>query len=108
MKKHNVLENNRLIAKFMGEDSLTEFNWVLFRNGIGVQYESNWSELMPVVEKIETSILDGDVVIKIEGDNCFITYGDTWNLYSTLDSKIESTYQAVVEFIKWYNEQTNS
>lgn len=111
MTHEEIIEGNRLIAEFMGlphhydtddnlmfehcEDSL------IYPQDLG--YHTSWDWLMPVVEKIET-LEDGDAIVTIEMDNCQIVYGlDNAALFDTSD-KIGNTYAAVVEFIKWYNQ----
>jgi len=71
----------------------------------GLQYKYSWDWLMPVVEKIE-GLRDSkgnayrfsiDMCnAQIEGANIEILGGAF---------KLDTTYKAVVEFIKWYNEQ---
>ena len=80
-------------------------------------YHISWDWLMPVVEKIESIQLPSPsmipVRVKISGTSCSIFKG-TWNddkegfisKYFQEDEKgekIQSTYDAVVEFIEWYN-----
>jgi len=91
-----------------------------------LRFHDSWDWLMPVVEKIETIVLPKgtfedwpypeNVSISIRIDSCWINVGD--NMWSKqvkgrefLDhhnhkkgTKIQSTYAAVVEFIKWYNQ----
>ena len=96
----------------------------LCRNHGQLRYSTSWDWLMPVVEKIEEmnyvvqisawpdrkysrgKLMESWVErrCKIEdehsdGDEPPYGFG-----YST-DSKIESVYKAIVEFIKWYNSQ---
>ena len=100
-------ENNMLIAKFMGNptifnevDDATLFNikeqWNLVYALDELRYDSSWNWLMPVLEKIE-GICFEDVE-----DNIF----DAEDCYSIKDTipNIHSTYAAIVEFIKSYNE----
>lgn len=87
--------NNKLLADFINcenpqawEDapSLFEYDW-------------NW--LMQVVDKIESL----GVVVEIRENVCYIETS-TNNYYSELEeTKIQATYKACVEFVKWYNEQ---
>lgn len=84
------------------------------------KYDSDWNWLMPVVEKIEkikisTSTIGVSVEIRdkacrifkgewcesIEGFTSFVSYSGNTKQYT----KIEVTWLAVVEFIKWYNKQ---
>ena len=80
-----------------------------------LKYHKRWDKLMPVVEKIEsiTFNIGKEVVttwVHILGDGCFI---DQRNETITLQpnkpeqnlSKLEATYRAVLEFIKWHNEK---
>ena len=97
----NTKENNKLIAKFMGYDKksyLTKEDYI---------YHNSWDWLMPVIEKIENSkecfsfeIKESFVFISSNGHN-FIHH---WN-YSEYSSKIEAVYMAVIDFIKWYNDE---
>lgn len=61
-------------------------------------FDNSWDWLMEVVSKIEK--LNFEVIIIYE--SCKI--GDIVEIYSNT-SKIESVWKAVVEFIKYYNEQ---
>lgn len=84
-----------------------------------------WQTLMPVVEKIESIRHIGidKVYLKIEGHTCQIrTYfdvkeflrltgddkneGNKFKVGHTAKTKIEATYHAVLDFIKWYNSKT--
>ena len=81
-----------------------------------VIFNSSWDWLMPVVEKIEVLEVGNNKDLK---DIFVILKKGTCKIYvqtnSTLDkfyyeeyyfkgSLIENTYKAVVQFIKWYNE----
>ena len=73
-----------------------------------LRYDISWDWLMPVVEKIETmsyrtSISTYSTLIeRVSKDGDPIIYFPT----SSGDSfKREATYKAVVDFIKWHNEQ---
>lgn len=81
-----------------------------------LKYDTSWDWLITVVEKIE-SIKDeyhGHFGVYISSNNCTIQatnfrpdkrIPDPPHYFAnyTLNSKIESTYQAAVEFIKWHN-----
>lgn len=105
MKEQEIIEGNKLIAKFMGglihARNATKI-WVRFDDKDFVRlstlkYNKNWNSLMPVIEKLNTSIpnLDKSIYV-LEQKDCF------WDLKITSDINI--VYKAVVEFIKWYNE----
>lgn len=73
------MENNKLIAEFMGWD-----------NGIiELKFHASWDWLMPVVEKIE-QVHEG---VPQELMNV--------SLFST----IYDVYKAVVKYIEWYNQK---
>ena len=69
-----------------------------------LKYDSDWNSLILVVEKIESLGFD----VRIRKDDCVIYYNtdkrDEVVLYVEHEKgKLLSTYQAVIEFIKWYN-----
>jgi len=125
MKESKILEGNKLIAEFMGWGNVVDYISeievyhraspscssmfikfpVLLYN---FKYNESWDWLMPVVEKIESL----GYALKIIQNNCFIygsTMGDHTEYFKNVgygESKLESTWLTVVEFIKWYNEQT--
>ncbi|MFT6125735.1 MAG: hypothetical protein ACJAVA_000176 [Flavobacteriaceae bacterium] len=83
-----------------------------------LEFDSDWNLLMSVVEKIE-SIKDnhhGYFGVYINSNSCTIQGTDLRTdvkqeppiYYSNfvLSDKMQSTYQAVVEFIKWLNKQS--
>lgn len=106
-------ENNELIAEFMGfklQDNLNE-RWVgqwfanptdVWSNRIEIlHFDSSWDWLMPVVEKIETTN-NGCTLVIIEDERCHIDNQNGIEIDSVGHTKIEATYNAVVEFIKKY------
>ena len=79
-------------------------------------FHSSWDWLMPVVEKIECKWVDGGqaiVQIRAYQVQIFLEVGYRNILFATNQgydgkrgNKIDNTYKAVIEFIKWYNTQT--
>lgn len=103
----NIQEGNKLIAIWM--DRPYEFPRLKFSTGemykveIAPNYDSDWNELMPVVEKIEQDNYGVKQCRKVVE----IYYDDTKEviLRTKEKSRIESLYKAVVGFIQWYNTQ---
>jgi len=118
-------DSNKLIAEFDGV-KLTDRNGesaVFMIEGSHIAeyfrctkyntYHEDWNMLMPVVEKIEA--LDGLYIVEIFARACIISYMVNHNWpkdkgivahfnASNTNSKLEATYQAVVQFIQWYNQ----
>jgi hypothetical protein len=112
----NTTENNKLIAEFMSLSYRTKKDYQgwykdsSFTDRIcsfdGLKFHSDWNWLMEVVEKIEDL---KHCQIDISLNWCRIGYKDTLFNYDSRNhfkdiTKIESVYNACVEFIKWYNE----
>jgi hypothetical protein len=97
-------ENNKVIAKFMGLVIITDgISFFDTNYNFLKKYQSDWNDLMEVVEKIESL----GVVVEIRENVCYIETSLN-DYYSELeDTKLQATYKAVVRFIKWYNEQKN-
>ena len=72
---------------------------VSFKAGVWtkMKYHSSWDWLMPVVEKIEHT----SAYVNVKGCHVKIS---TW-VDVNAPTKLEAVHKAVVEFIKWYNEQ---
>jgi len=128
-------ESNVLIAEFMGAEktgaatiaidgSITDLykvgiyrnsTWLYYdkptRNGIyeisGLQYDTSWSWLMPVVEKIESLVInDNRLTFRISQNMAYIYQLIPLNskliVSSESKTKIEATYEAIIQFIQWY------
>ena len=86
------MEDNKLIAEFMGVEHVKMFRRASSQHTFdGVQYHISWDWLMPVVDRIEDYLSDN--VGKVG-------YFDECLSSNNLDVR----YQAVVEFIKTYND----
>jgi hypothetical protein len=126
-------EGNKLIAGFMGfKTSRVDHNNRLVYNEEyesgdrarekEVIYHTSWDWLMPVVEKIENMVLHEALKegvsafdVSINGGWCEIEMGSQYGMafpeidfeviQHSSDSKLNSTWLAIVEFIQWYNNQ---
>jgi hypothetical protein len=115
-----MMEDNKLIAEFMGFQQTT-LGWydaeeTLIRVEIDntfdtLRFDTDWRWLMRVVDRIE-SIEDGKYDVNIlKNGTIIVDYGaggmSICNNVGKIgyDEKIEHTYQAVVDFIKWYNQK---
>ena len=99
------MNDNKLIAEFMGIPSYKQGRYLMFeyadnnhRTEQDLAYHTSWDWLMPVVQKCyETEII---VQPAVEGGcSGLITFPLIGLPY------MESTYNAVVEFIKEYNDR---
>lgn len=127
MESNTLPSDNELIAQFMGKgfkgdkDSFPETHaaWLAY-----LEYDASWDWLMPVVEKIENIRHIGidAVYFQIKGHQAQIwTYfdvkeflrmtgddkndGNKFKVGHSAKTKIEATYHACLDFIKWYNQQ---
>ena len=102
--------NNKLIAEFLGIQ-VEEGQERIYINGLGTKlieetFNTDWNWLMEVVDKIDSL----GYIFKLQGNSATFFKNKTfkepiWNDSFIGNTKIEATYNAVVEFIKWYNEQ---
>lgn len=135
--EQSIIENNKLIAEFMGyfykkEGEIEYWNHndkyikpravTRIDKGERLEFNTSWDWLMPVVEKIEnTNVVRlyaknwQGVEVRIfktlnTGDNyCEINHiRHSGNKIITIthnkESKIQCVYEAVIDFINWYNE----
>lgn len=126
MEKNEIIEGNKLIAEFDGwkrvgsassSEDLKDIpfykkfdnNGKVIHDGIyhHPTYHDNWSTLMPVVEKIGKLTVDNKFVeVELKtNDTCVISIEDVYFEEEAEDTLIKATWQAVVDFIKWYNTQ---
>ena len=102
----NTIESNRLIAEFMGAHSYNKRELFVPIHGICyhdtielgrgkvLKYHKSWDWLMPVVEKC--------LIGEAESPERLIS-----NIYENICTlSLNSTYNACIEFIEWYNLQS--
>jgi len=95
MKDKEIEEGNKVIAEFW-------FNESELNEGQQYTFHENWNALMPVVEKIE----EMNNTVRIQDVVCDISIigGNSISYWRKESPKILNTWKAVVEFIKWHNE----
>jgi len=102
------LESNKLIAEFMGLEIITDgISWFDKKFKSLKKYHESWDCLMSVVEKIETFECNGEKYILESvgnGAKFILEYGTRPFNDCICETKIESVYKAVLEFINWHNE----
>ena len=128
----STIENNKILAQFEKEQ-YSFLGWVLPDRARMVEvkiniweeseifkdsellYHSSWDWLMPVAKKIDTIVFGlmvggklenkspDETLLKITGKDSNIIFHQGRLFVS---SDIEEAYNACVEFIKWYNEQS--
>jgi hypothetical protein len=120
MKQTEIFRGNKLIAEFLNENIDEDFinsETAFFESPF--KYDIHWGCLMRAVEKIE-SIEDpyhGRFGVHIVSNSCSIQSTNFrpdkripdpphYASYITGKDKIEATWLAVVEFIKWYSKKT--
>jgi len=91
---NKIEDQNKLIAEFMGYQLKGR------KLSDEMIYDTSWDWLMPVVEKIEEHGYD----VIIRKDNVEIMCENVRDIECFNTGKHITTYQAVVEFIKRYNE----
>jgi hypothetical protein len=107
-----IIEGNSLIRVFENPLMGIKDGWVIEASTgerlypvASLNYHKDWNSLMPVVEKIEGL----GYSVFIQNDCCWIKAAKPRIKLPPIthlkDSKIESTWQAVVEFIKYFNNQ---
>ena len=100
----NIIENNKLIAEFMGYEFITNNIFInrlpkdFLNNSESYKcFHNSWDWLIPVVKKCligEAETNRPDLVLYI--------------YESLVDLEINLVYKDIIEFIKWYNQQNKS
>ena len=120
MQDKEIKEGNKLIAEFMGWE--IKSNRALQHDDYGIvrgmlltdlPFNKSWDELMPVVENIEI-VHYSNYSVCIMKDSCDISLStkytiagddiDAPSFEKNKTTKLISTFESVVEFIKWYNQ----
>ena len=114
MTQEQINDNNKLIAEFMmGEKVVDGLNIPLmayldskgdYHHEEDLHYHSSWDWLMPVVEKIESDGRTYQCVQQLHTVYFYDVKTKGTISFSCKETKLESTYEAVVKFIKWYND----
>lgn len=115
MDTTEIIQGNRIIAEFMGlqyDDHDEKWHDGKYFATDSLLYNTDWSRLMPVVEKIESvghsTTISSDVREAITDKYCceILHKGALVSnlFYKNSKTKIEAVWLAVIEFIKWYNQ----
>lgn len=108
--------DNELIAEFMGWNKDAVGLWLVpdcFAGRHRIKlfstdqliFDSSWDWLMPVVEKINnTKNKYGSTDVIIYCRTCHINDPEQIIIEATGKNMFEATYKAVVEFIRWHNQ----
>lgn len=124
MMNKEILENNKLIAEFIGWTNVLDCKYSEFishKDWVMAQYYStdkhkkrtthiklfkyheSWDWLMPVIGKIEDLGYPTTISKWAEEQvNCCSIDGVV-DFNSKSDNKLKVTYGAIIEFINWYN-----
>lgn len=101
-------EGNKLIAEYEGYipcEKPSILDYVGLEISIhALRYETDWEQLMPIVEKIE----EAGYFVMINRWTSVYTGSDSERIMVTSiigNAKIRNTWLAVVEFIKWHNDK---
>lgn len=128
----NTTETNKKLAEFLGRDKIemlsryiTDDSWLTDEMVDTYKFNSDWSWLMLVVDKIEGLILgnrtikttysnedeyiNAGVSFRIDRTDCFIDFYGDMKVYENFisctkyNSKIEAVYNTCSMFVDWYN-----
>lgn len=94
----DILKGNKLIAHFMDENQLP--------NNTLPKYHTSWNIIMPVVEKIRNIDWNVGQRGEYEQSHELIMAKERLANYSILYVGVSDIWEAVIEFIKWYNNKT--
>ena len=100
------MENNKLIAEFMGTEWHKAFFsdvFIISPSNISYKFNSSWDWLMPVVDRIESLRNEDGNAYRFTIDMCNAKIDETNIDIIGGSYKLDSTYKAVVEFINKYS-----
>lgn len=113
MKNSEIVQNNKLIAEFMGDSFRTSPNVIENLKGLRLKYPKKWGEylrfnsswnwLMPVVKKINT-LEDVESTVTIYCGRIVIQ-ADFKEVVEVGGSEEIDLFEALVKFVKWYNDR---
>jgi len=125
MTNEKITEGNKLIAEFMGYEKTIYsdvFRGELYALDVSkgeiyaisqMQYHASWDWIMPVVEKIEQKGCIVEISYSLVSMCRICVIGKkhemTFNIINDNNGGLEpiiAIYKSVVEFIKWYNQNT--
>lgn len=103
MDKQEIQKGNDLIKELMGGTIKIEQEDVkdiplAFLTTKDLKFHLSWKWLMPVVIKIEQDL--GHSVL-IQNQQCQIIVDEDTRFESETDSKMDSVWRAIVEFLEW-------
>jgi hypothetical protein len=110
-----VEEGNKLIASFEGFKTYVmngytnvEYSDDNVRTIQDTHYHSSWDWLMPIIEKIEDFRDENSCALwNFKTEQCFVEVVENKTSETILEcdgmDKLDASYNAVVEFIEWYN-----
>ena len=116
-----ITENNKLLAEFLGL-TLEQEQERIFIQGLGTKlieetFNTDWNWLMEVVEKIESlgyrTLTENECFMITKSklssfdirskDDYSTIFSDNYEINHYGSGKTDNTYNACVEFVKWYN-----
>lgn len=107
---NTTAQNNKLIAEFMQLEKYSNNEYLangMICNENILYYHSDWNWLMEVVEKIESLNFTTSIYHLPKSLNTVkIISGGADVVGINGSTKIESVYNAMVEFVKWYTQQS--
>lgn len=103
MSHEEISKGNELIKEFMGSTIQIEQEDVkdiplAFLTVSDLKFHLSWKWLMPVVIKIEEEL---GYEVLIQDKWCRITVDEDTSFENETESKMDSIWQAIVDFLKW-------